>query len=145
MKKDFNNWWEEINYFQKEMQKFMKHISEGKVGFTEFGEETWVPYCDIFETPQHVVIVIELAGVSPQEVEVIIEGKKLTVKGQRKELPYSSKEAYHLMEIRFGPFYREINLPEEVEEVKAKYSDGFLIIEGLKNIQERKISITQEI
>ena len=36
-----------------------------------------VPYCDIFETPQHVVIVIELASVSPQEVEVIIEGKSL--------------------------------------------------------------------
>ncbi|MDI3542414.1 MAG: hypothetical protein PWP57_17 [Candidatus Atribacteria bacterium] len=142
MKKDFNDWWEEVNYFQKEMQKFMKHISEGKVGFTEFGEETWVPYCDIFETPDHVVVIVELAGVSPQDVEVTVEGRKLKVSGQRKEPPYSTKEDYYLMEIHFGPFYREINLPEEVKEVKAKYSNGFLIIEGLKNIKERKISIT---
>ncbi|HXL01989.1 MAG TPA: Hsp20/alpha crystallin family protein [Candidatus Atribacteria bacterium] len=145
MKKDFNDWWEEINYFQEEMQKFVKHISEGKAGFTEFGEEIWIPSCDIFETSHHVVIVVELAGVSPQEVEVLIEGKKLIVKGQRKELPYSSKENYHLMEIRFGPFYREISLPEEIGEVKAKYSNGFLVIEGLKNVRKRKISLTQEI
>lgn len=142
MKKDFNDWWEEVNYFQKEMQKFVKHISEGKVGFTEFGEDTWVPYCDIFETPNHVVVIVELAGISPQDVEVIVEGRKLKVSGQRKEPPYASKESYHLMEIHFGPFYREIDLPEEVKEVKAKYSSGFLIIEGLKNIRERKISIT---
>ena len=140
---DFNNWWEEIAYLQKEMQRFVEHISERRARFAGFGEEAWVPPCDIFETPHHLVVVIELAGVSPQEIEIIVEGKKLIVKGERKELPYSSKEDYYLMEIRFGPFYREIDLPEEIEEVKAKYLNGFLVVEGLReNSRERKIPIT---
>ena len=38
---DFNNWWEEIAYLQKEMQRFVEHISERRARFAGFGEEAW--------------------------------------------------------------------------------------------------------
>ena len=51
-----------------------------------------------------------------QEVEIIVEGK-LIVKGKGKNCLIPPKRI--IIDDRFGPFYREIDLPEEIEEVKA--------------------------
>jgi HSP20 family molecular chaperone IbpA len=97
-----------VNYFQKEMPEVYETYFGRESGFTEFGEETWVPYCDIFETPDHVVVIVELARCFSSGCRSYSGGEKAQSDGQRKEPPYASKESYHLMEIHFGPFYREI-------------------------------------
>jgi HSP20 family protein len=54
----------------------------------------------------------------------------LTLKGERKEFPLGSKAYYRNMEINYGPFERNIYLPENIdpESVKAIYKDGCLKI-----------------
>jgi HSP20 family protein len=130
---------------QREMQRFMEHVSGKKPSLLGLSEKTWKPLCDVFETENQLIVVVDLAGISPTEVDVTIQSRKLTLKGERKEIPSPPKKDYHQMEIPFGPFFREIELPEDVdgETVNARYRDGFLIIECNKKkmISERRVPL----
>ena len=44
----------------------------------------WVPPLDIFETKDHYVVNLELAGVHPDSVDVSVEDSTLTVSGERR-------------------------------------------------------------
>ena len=140
-----DNWWEEFDSIQKEMQLFMEHVSGKKPHFLGLSEKTWEPLCDIFETDDHFIVVVDLAGVTVDEVDLTIKSRKLILTGGRKEVPSPTKRGYHQMEIPFGPFQREIELPEEVnvETIDAHYREGFLIIECKKKkiIAERRIPL----
>ncbi|MDK2895955.1 MAG: hypothetical protein PWP04_75 [Candidatus Atribacteria bacterium] len=137
--------WEEFQNLSEDLQKFMEHILKKNYNFLVFSDPTWKPACDLFETATHFVILVELAGVSPQEVEVFAQGKKVVIKGERKDPSSLPKKSYYQMEISFGPFYREIDLPGEIrsDAVQARFRNGFLIVECLKKESqwERKIPI----
>ncbi|MCX7667873.1 MAG: Hsp20/alpha crystallin family protein, partial [Atribacterota bacterium] len=62
------------------------------------------------------------------------------VQGVRKELSFPCKKDCYLMEINFGPFYREIEFPGSIDAdaTRAFYRQGFLIIECKKRITEAK-------
>jgi HSP20 family protein len=55
-------------------------------------------------------------------------GRNLTVRGSRQDIP--ERRAFHQMEIHFGEFSIELELPNyiETDQVQAVYSDGFLRI-----------------
>lgn len=137
--------WGEFQNLPGDLQKFMEHILKKNYNFLVFSDSTWKPACDLFETATHFVILVELAGVSPQEVEVFAQGKKVIIKGERKDFSSPPKKSYYQMEINFGPFYREIDLPEEIKSdaVQARFQNGFLVVECLKKQGqwERKIPI----
>jgi HSP20 family protein len=82
----------------------------------------------VYETRSEVVAAMEIAGVHGEEVEVIVEGRLLIIRGDRKALSGPAERAYHLMEIGHGPFQREIHLPADVnpEELRHVYKDGIL-------------------
>ena len=140
-----DNWWDEFDSMHKEMQRFMEHVSGRKPHFSGLSERTWEPLCDVFETENQFIVVVELAGVSTNEVDLTLQSRKLILKGIRKEVPSPPKRDYHQMEIPFGPFYREIELPDDVdrETVNARYHEGFLIVEcnKKKTVIERKIPL----
>ena len=102
------NWWEEFDSMQKEMQRFMEHVSGKKPHFLGLSEKAWEPLCDVFETDDNFIVVVDLAGVLVNEVDLTIQTRKLILKGVRKEVPSPPKRDYHQMEIPFGPFQREL-------------------------------------
>jgi len=140
-----DSWWDDFDSMQREMQRFMEHISGKKPHLLGLSERTWKPLCDVFETENQLIVVVDLAGISANEVDLSIQSRKLILRGGRKEIPSPPKQDYHQMEIPFGPFYREIELPDEVdrETVNARYRDGFLIIECYrkKSVGERRIPL----
>jgi HSP20 family protein len=91
----------------------------------------WAPAVDICELPDRYEILVELAGVRREEIEVYTENRKLTVAGSRKDPTPEGKVCLHQMEIEQGPFRRIVSLPPDAEEeaVSAKYRDGFLRIQ----------------
>lgn len=99
-------------------------------GSPNFGVLHMEPPVDVYETRANVVVSVELAGILEEEVEVIVEGRMMIIRGQRKALSGPAERAYHLMEIGHGPFQREIQLPCEVnpEELRDVYRDGILQI-----------------
>jgi len=90
----------------------------------------WQPLADMYETPDAVVVQVELPGIRREDIDIRAELHTLTVKGQRRPLPPSRVEAYLRMEQSHGPFQRTFQLSEEVvpAEVTAELIDGLLRI-----------------
>ena len=89
----------------------------------------WSPPTDIYETDSGYVIKVEIAGMSEEDVEVIVEDNILMISGNRPDS--SERRAYHQMEIQFGKFEIAVELPApvDVENASAVYKDGFLTIQ----------------
>ena len=89
----------------------------------------WSPPTDIYETDSGYVIKVEIAGMSEDDFEVIVEDNILMISGNRPDS--SERRAYHQMEIQFGKFEIAVELPApvDVENASAVYKDGFLTIQ----------------
>jgi len=92
------------------------------------------PHVDTFRTddPPELRIVVDLAGVDPAEVEIVVAGRELLVSGLRRR-PGPDPEcrpSYYQMEIEHGPFERRIRLPEDADAsgAKATYARGLLTV-----------------
>jgi len=90
--------------------------------------DLWRPQTDVYETSENVVARIEVAGLRDEDVEAVVQDNLLLVRGER--LDTSERRAYHQMEIPFGKFIVEIELPVSVitDGASAEYKDGFLTI-----------------
>ncbi len=88
------------------------------------------PPTDVYETPESVVVRMEIAGLPPEGLEVALsnDGRVLTVSGRREDPGAGSPRKYYTLEIECGWFARQVNLPQSIdlEAVSASYSDGFL-------------------
>ncbi len=119
---------------------FEQHIRErmeqayqrlgGAPGSPHFCGPFMEPPVDVYQTETDVVVLVEIAGISDEEVELEVEGNTLIVRGERKPLPGPSRRVYSQMEIAHGPFQRQLVLPAEVnpEAVKVVYKCGILEI-----------------
>lgn len=114
---------------QGEMEQFFEHLGRWKRPVFFF-EKAWKPLCDVSETGVDLVIVVELPGVTPENVHIEVHGSTLVMRGMRREPPSAPRRNYHLMEISYGVFEREIPLPVEVDadNARAVFVDGFLEI-----------------
>ena len=89
------------------------------------------PPTDVFQTQDDIVVLIEIAGMRGQEVEIQLEGRLMTVRGEKCDRrAHHSGHVYNVMEIQYGPFERSILLPADVdqEQVAVEYDDGLLKI-----------------
>jgi HSP20 family protein len=89
-------------------------------------QHIWAPPTDVYENEENYVVRVELAGMNEDDFVVKIDQNKLMISGIRPDLPET--RAFHQMEIRFGEFSTEVDLPGPVvmEHVSADYSNGFL-------------------
>ncbi len=89
---------------------------------------TWKPPVDIFEREGTYVVRADLPGVTPQDVEVVIEGDALVLRGQRNPDPAVPRESYLRTERPTGKFSLEISLPASVDRqgVQARHREGVL-------------------
>ena len=81
----------------------------------------WIPPTDVYETEDHLIAKVEIAGMREEDFEVSVEDQILMIRGFRPDV--NERRAYHQMEIRFGKFEITIGLP-----VTAEYKDGFLTV-----------------
>ncbi len=110
-------------------------------GVTPFGGERWTVPIDIYETEEAFVIYLELAGVDPATIQVMVEETCLTVSSAR-DYPLPTRvRRIHRLEIDRGYFEKRISLPQPIAVATAEteHRHGLLIINLPK--QRRKIKI----
>jgi HSP20 family protein len=97
-------------------------------------ERTWKPQMDIYETPNEIIILAEIAGVSKENLEVEINRKAVKIHGKRLEIPRIENSTYRLAEIQYGQFERLLFLPAPIDadKVTASYLNGLLHIRLVK-------------
>ena len=88
----------------------------------------FVPAVDVYEDAQKLVLKLEVPGISPEDLDVRVEGRTLTIKGERKFEAEEKEENFHRIERRYGSFVRSFTLPNTVntEDVAASSADGVL-------------------
>ena len=93
-------------------------------------ERLWCPAADVFETRGGWIVKLELAGVSPDEIEIVIDGKTLRVAGTRRDAFCRESIAYHQLEITYSRFEKTLQFPASIEgvSVKKSYRDGLLVL-----------------
>lgn len=90
----------------------------------------FVPAVDVYEDAQRVVLKLEVPGIRREDLDIRVEGRTLTVKGERKFENEEKEENFHRIERRYGSFVRSFTLPSTVnpEAVEATSTDGVLRI-----------------
>jgi HSP20 family protein len=93
-------------------------------------EGTWHPSVDISENENAYVLKAELPGVKREDINIDINNKTLTLKGEKKFEEKTEKENHVRVERSYGSFSRTFALSDKVdtENVKASYKDGVLEI-----------------
>lgn len=103
----------------------------------------WAPAVDIVETAEAVIIIAELAGVSRQDLKIMVDGQVVRLYGRREPTLRVAGARYHRMEIETGEFVRSfrVTVPIASERVEANLSDGLLRIVLPKRARTASIEV----
>jgi HSP20 family protein len=90
----------------------------------------WVPRVDIKEEADRFLILADLPGVAPQDVEVLMDKGILSIKGERKTETVEQSERFSRIERRYGSFHRRFALPDtaDADGITATGHNGVLEI-----------------
>jgi HSP20 family protein len=89
------------------------------------------PQVDVFrnDDPPVLTVLIELAGVDPEDVQLIASPQALLIVGERRR----PRDCGHFqqMELDYGPFQRQITLSDDIdpEQATATYERGILTVQ----------------
>jgi len=91
-------------------------------------QPAWAPAVDILESPQAVLLVVEVPGVAQEDVELELHDQVLTVRGEKRFVRRVEGEEFHRAECLYGRFERSFALgtPVDAEGIRAWYRDGLL-------------------
>jgi HSP20 family protein len=135
-----------LQSFQDEMNRMFNQFFRG--GTTEersWGQYTWTPPVDIYETDNALIFQADLPGVAKDAVSIEVHNNTLILRGERQHDPAVKEEYYHRVERAYGPFQRSFVLPTMVdqEKVQATYHDGILELRlpKLESAKPRRIAI----
>lgn len=121
-------------------------ISQQPVARTQF----WKPKADVYETEGAFVVRVELAGIDPDDLQLhyIPDKHSVLIRGKRAEPEFEQETptGCHMLEIYFGDFEREVELPVvpvRGDQIRARFSHGLLVIQVPKaTAAERKITLS---
>ena len=101
--------------------------------YHRFGvSEAWVPCINIYEDQDHYCVVVDLAGLKAEQIDLHVEKGVMTISGERPAplIPeIKGQVSLHLMEIDHGRFCRALKLPDNVDIdtiPNAFYRNGYL-------------------
>jgi HSP20 family protein len=106
------------------------------------GADAWRPALDVLETERSIVLRVELAGVSSDEVRLIVDGEYVQISGRRTLSRAGQNQRHVLIELPQGPFERVLRMraPYDADAVTAKLENGILVIE-LPRLENRTRTI----
>jgi HSP20 family protein len=95
-----------------------------------FREACWRPSTDIYRTPEGWLIKLDLAGVRPDDVGLSVSGRRLRVKGIRRDINVDDVSRCYRLEIAYSHFERDIEMPIELDPARmaTEYRDGMLLV-----------------
>ena len=123
--------------FLDKFQRQLNHLAYSGELFANYDNDSlnmytsgWRPAVDIKEEKNCFLIVADVPGINPKDIEITMENGVLTVKGERHLDAEDSNENYKRVERMNGTFYRRFSLPDTAdgERIEAKGSNGVLEI-----------------
>jgi HSP20 family protein len=138
--------WSMMRQLQREMSTvFDRRLADNDESLP-VATSDWTPSVDIKEEDNRFVIMADIPGVEPEDIEVKMENGVLSISGERKAEHEEKKEGYKRIERSYGSFLRRFSLPDSAdpEDIKAKSKNGSLEVVVNKRKpenQSRRITI----
>jgi len=134
--------WEKEKEEKEKWPSFSGGVKEDKSSFPPFADAQAAEgqlAIDVYQTEDDLVVQSAIAGVRPENLDIVLEKDILSIKGLR-EKPFNEEGDYFSQECYWGPFSREIILPAEVDpnQAKAQMKEGVLTIRIPKILREKK-------
>lgn len=110
-------------------------------------DEAWKPVMEALHTDEDLVLRYEISGVAPEDIDVRIDGRVLYVQGVRTRIDEPPEELRMLDERKYGPFQRNVALPEGTDPaaVHAAYQYGLLEIRVPHNLRREPSVINPDV
>ncbi len=88
----------------------------------------WVPSLDVVDEENQTLILLDLPGMTKKDIKVSVEGKTLTIEGERRRDKRLKDEDHLRSERYYGVFCRRIALPvyADTSKIQATFRDGVL-------------------
>jgi len=100
---------------------------------------------DVFYSNGKFIIQAPIAGTEPEEIDISIDNGMLSIKGSRRNPSGSEEKDYFHQECWWGPFSRQIILPDDIDiqRIKASWQKNVLIITAPRvvKIKKKKVNI----
>ncbi len=109
------------------------------IGGLRFQPRPEFPLVNLYTSPDGAIAVVEVPGISPEDLEITVRGDAVSLKGERKQEFADGEVAVQRRERTQGPFARQLVLPYRVDadKVSARFSNGVLTLELPRPESER--------
>lgn len=128
---------------QKELKPKAKEEAPAKGERVRPGR-VFLPAVDIFETPEALVLVADMPGVSSAKLTLDLKDNHLIIAGEISP-PMGEKETMVLQEFYTGDYHREFHLGSMIDQAKidASMKDGVLhlTLPKVEKVKPRKIEV----
>jgi HSP20 family protein len=125
-----------------EMDTLAREIWDAWEPFTL--EHSLVPHTDIYQEKDQLVMKTELPGINKKDLDISLEGDRLTIKAERKE-EVEEEATHHTREMHYGRYFRSVKLPYPVKEdkISATFENGVLELRlpRAEEVKAKKIEI----
>jgi len=134
----------ELSRLQSELNRlFATFVETNQAGATA---TSWDPNVDVMDDGQRLRVLIEVPGVDPEDVRVMVRGRVLTVRGTKKGRTRTRGGIrFFCMERYFGGFVKSVALPRAVNTHQARtlLKDGLLeiVLPHVPDQREREYEI----
>ena len=134
----------ELSRLQSELNRlFATFVETNQAGATA---TSWDPNVDVMDDGQKLRVLIEVPGVDPEDVRVMVRGRVLTVRGTKKGRTRTRGGIrFFCMERYFGGFVKSVALPRAVNTHQARtlLKDGLLeiVLPHVPDQREREYEI----
>ncbi|HWV25447.1 MAG TPA: Hsp20/alpha crystallin family protein [Thermomicrobiales bacterium] len=122
----------------------MYRLLAGQRALNGGGRRVWRPAVEVYESGDSLEVVVEIAGMSPDDIDIALDDDILTIQGARPDRSACEHRSYHIAHIEYGDFAAELRLPFAVDSdaATASYDNGFLRV-TLPRIKGRTIVPTR--
>jgi HSP20 family protein len=114
-------------HVEKQLDRLLQLL--GRVELDSKPSPAWTPLLSVWESDAEILVSVDLPGVAREQVEIVAQGKLLTITGARRA-PGTDEFRVKMAEFPIGSFRRAVFLPalSRIGEPKAEMKNGVLEI-----------------
>ncbi|MBU4261325.1 MAG: Hsp20/alpha crystallin family protein [Proteobacteria bacterium] len=117
-----------IDEIEREFGRMLRNMSTHRM--FPFRAENLFIATDVYETVNEYILFMEIPGVDPDKLSVLVNQSSVTVSGERLRPDFDHTICIHQLEVEYGKFQRTISLaaPIDGEASTSSCKNGFLLI-----------------
>ena len=114
----------------RSIERYLRMMPKASSRGLRCSENFWYPAADVYKASEGWVVKVDLAGVRPDDLEILVEGATLHIAGCRRDSFYGEGVSYQQLEITYSRFEKVLQFPCSIEgaALKRDYRDGLLIL-----------------